>query len=781
MVRFEVYEAMPSNSSFAVAAVTIQGFSVMHSLHSWSRWLLLIVLLVAGCNSKPDASTAQSTEDGEVSSPEQAGAKPKKKIVPVKRDVKELVGNWVVVVTNQRVDNYRWIIKFSRGEGDKVTAEFLDTHQDKDENSKPKILETVVDGDAIRIVMENAKSKFDFIGSFQDGFVRGTIRTSPVELFLTRMLPTDEKSLEPFGATGLPPGSDAIEAKIKSKSLKPDDLLVTVREFRTSPAVQDIYAMILANHAQAGFDEAKLKEVINDFVSSAKLWGDRWLGRAEMTVGVNLINGRLFPQLALPYFDAAEQHLGEDLDLLKSSIAAYRDAAHVQIWSRQLMSESTPDDERTKAAAGLTEIVAKQPFNSEVLLALATHAERTGNADQAIEYLTDIVALPLLEATILQLRAGEPPNSPTPHEVLKKLWNQKHGNEDGYDKRLLEVYHQKIGALLTEVQAKIAAPPAVDAGNRTVLVELFTGMQCPPCVAADLAVEALSKTYPTSEVVVVRYHQHIPGPDGLANQDSEERGAFYNLSATPTVVVDGMMLDPRYYSGLIQSTPNGYALFRQVIDERLAMKTDVALKLSAKVTDGQLAVEVEATGIPEDILPSCRLRMAIVENKVQTFWPLGSNGIFEHEFVARESLDGSKGIPPKKGELKYAITMPLSDIQDHLTHYISQFEAGRRTEFPAQLKPSIKSSLSLVAWVQNGTVDKELQSRLVLQSALIPIEGTDVAAPVESAANPIATEPKSDTQPAETPAATSATPETKSETSPAGNSESVPPAPDLPE
>src|SRR5262249_62055129 len=32
-------------------------------------------------------------------------------------------------------------------------------------------------------------------------------------------------------------------------------------------------------------------------------------------------------------------------------------------------------------------------------------------------------------------------------------------------------------------------------GNRAVLVELFTGAQCPPCVAADLAFDALGKTY----------------------------------------------------------------------------------------------------------------------------------------------------------------------------------------------------------------------------------------------------------------------------------------------
>src|SRR5439155_20736443 len=41
-------------------------------------------------------------------------------------------------------------------------------------------------------------------------------------------------------------------------------------------------------------------------------------------------------------------------------------------------------------------------------------------------------------------------------------------------------------------------------GSRVVLVELFTGAHCPPCVAPDLAFEGLVKTYKTSEVVLLQ-------------------------------------------------------------------------------------------------------------------------------------------------------------------------------------------------------------------------------------------------------------------------------------
>ena len=34
-------------------------------------------------------------------------------------------------------------------------------------------------------------------------------------------------------------------------------------------------------------------------------------------------------------------------------------------------------------------------------------------------------------------------------------------------------------------------------GDQVVAVELFTGAECPPCVAADIAFDALAKTYPS--------------------------------------------------------------------------------------------------------------------------------------------------------------------------------------------------------------------------------------------------------------------------------------------
>jgi len=53
------------------------------------------------------------------------------------------------------------------------------------------------------------------------------------------------------------------------------------------------------------------------------------------------------------------------------------------------------------------------------------------------------------------------------------------------------------------------------------LFELFTNGFCETCVAAEAALSALEKTYAKSELVVLRYQQNKPGPDPLANEESD--------------------------------------------------------------------------------------------------------------------------------------------------------------------------------------------------------------------------------------------------------------------
>ena len=129
----------------------------MHSVSSRIRCLILMLLLATGCQNKAAVRSADTSEDGGTALPAANGNRTKKSLVPVKRDVKTIEGNWVVVVTNQRTDDYHWIIKFVKSPEGKYTAEFLDTTRDTNEEEKPKIVSAEIEGDAIRLNFANAK------------------------------------------------------------------------------------------------------------------------------------------------------------------------------------------------------------------------------------------------------------------------------------------------------------------------------------------------------------------------------------------------------------------------------------------------------------------------------------------------------------------------------------------------------------------------------------------------------------------------------------------------
>ena len=72
------------------------------------------------------------------------------------------------------------------------------------------------------------------------------------------------------------------------------------------------------------------------------------------------------------------------------------------------------------------------------------------------------------------------------------------------------------------------------------------GAQCPPCVTADVAFDALMKTYQPRDAVFLEYHLNIPRPDPMTNKDTEERERYYGkaIEGTPTMFVDGKVGPP---------------------------------------------------------------------------------------------------------------------------------------------------------------------------------------------------------------------------------------------
>ncbi len=62
-------------------------------------------------------------------------------------------------------------------------------------------------------------------------------------------------------------------------------------------------------------------------------------------------------------------------------------------------------------------------------------------------------------------------------------------------------------------------------------------------MAVDLAFDSLGRTYKPTEVILLQYHAHIPGPDPLVSKDGAARMDFYNKKdddkSTPQIFVSG--------------------------------------------------------------------------------------------------------------------------------------------------------------------------------------------------------------------------------------------------
>src|SRR5882757_6619769 len=85
---------------------------------------------------------------------------------------------------------------------------------------------------------------------------------------------------------------------------------------------------------------------------------------------------------------------------------------------------------------------------------------------------------------------------------------------------------------------RVSPPEKTPSMRRSFCASCLRG-ECPPCVAADVAASAVESTYAESEVIVLRYHQHIPAPDPLANEASDERFSSYDVKGTPALYVNG--------------------------------------------------------------------------------------------------------------------------------------------------------------------------------------------------------------------------------------------------
>ncbi len=178
----------------------------------------------------------------------------------------------------------------------------------------------------------------------------------------------------------------------------------------------------------------------------------------------------------------------------EADLAADKVSEIVKTWIDQAESHGPMWVNAVRAKA-LKALAGKKTY-APISLDLAKAADKNLSESASTEQKAEIVGLLATAAE----QAGDDLLASQARERSEKL-----------EAVLDEEYHEKV--------PPFEPKPYEGKATRVVLMELFTGAQCPPCVAADVGFDALLESYKTSQVIGLQYHLHIPGPDPLDEPD----------------------------------------------------------------------------------------------------------------------------------------------------------------------------------------------------------------------------------------------------------------------
>jgi hypothetical protein len=377
---------------------------------------------------------------------------------------------------------------------------------------------------------------------------------------------------------------------------------------------------------------------------------------------------------------------------------------HIEKWLADAKKYGSQwvDQCRINAIRALDE---QQPY-AELALQLAQQAEKALGDDASLEQQATVVALLASAAR----GAGK--------EDLAKVADERSAK---IETALDEEYHRTVPPFEPKKFTGRDDPNH----TRVVLMELFTGAQCPPCVAADVGFDVLLKTYQPTELVTLQYHLHIPGPDPLTNADTVERSKYYAVRGTPSTYFNGAM--EAYGGGGMANAEKKYDQYREVIDTRLKDARAAEIKLnvtrsgdsiivagsaqaklppaekdaantkdkpgSDKEKSDQASDEKEADKPME---PKLRLRLALTEESIRY---VGGNKLRFHHHVVRALPGGAEGLEMVAGQCQVNQTIDLAEVRKSLEEYLSSDER----KYPYALPEIRLEDLSLVAFVQDDS------------------------------------------------------------------------------
>jgi hypothetical protein len=244
--------------------------------------------------------------------------------------------------------------------------------------------------------------------------------------------------------------------------------------------------------------------------------------------------------------------------------------------------------------------------------------------------------------------------------------------------------------------------------NKVAVMELFTGAQCPPCVAADAAFDALEHAYMTKDLILIQYHMHIPGPDPLTNKDTIARWDYYGklfpkqMGGVPSSIFGGKPQSGG--GGGMAFAEDKFKDYTAIVNKLVEEKTDVKVMGSAKRTGDKISINVDVDGV-KDPGEKIKLRVLLVEEKIKY---VGGNGMRFHHQVVRALPGGAEGTAIKEKSFKKTVDFDVAELKKILTKYLEEFNSER--PFPNPDRPMDMAHLKVIALVQDDATGEILNA-----------------------------------------------------------------------
>jgi hypothetical protein len=614
-------------------------------------------------------------------------------------------GTWKVTTLLGTNEIALWLVKFDK-EGktvEVVSGLLLKEPRMNIDVRKTKASELKSSDKAIRcqLTLQNGAT-FGLVAypGKKKGALTGSLRNNRKEFIRIRLEKTEDTEIEAGKAVKNMAGSADFMAAVKTKDSeeKIKELQNVLKDHEGKPITFLTSQVLIGELIGKKMAADEFKSPAETYVKQAEPFGHEVTVGANLDVALMLTSYAKTQALGLAYAKKAADMLTDDdpkglaMSVYLAQVLALdknkkTDDIEAVVEKLEKVAEATLETGKDDSAKfGLTQLVANLLLSSpnasvqDVGLKYARSMEKQ---------LTDKDA-PSKKMIALQMLRGALEKRGKADEA-KKIVARIDALEDDLDKEFAKTNLEDANGktIVTKFDGRKGK------SERIVLVELFTGAQCPPCVAADIAFDAAMKTYKSSEVVFLQYHLHIPGPDALTNADSVARGNLYDVESTPKAFINGKASESPLGGGKAVAKER-YESLREILDEEVEKKAGGKIKLAVTRTGDKIAVKADVSDL-EKTGEKVKLRFVLVEDVVRY---VGFNRQRLHHQVVRALPGGAEGVAMEKKSGSYDATVNVAEVRKGLEKYLTNY-AAKEAPFPTPGRPLDLKKLKIIAFVQN--------------------------------------------------------------------------------